>query len=135
MSDLDRFEQSYAPPTPTLASDGEAHAQLKRNLAVALEVHRDFMVAERETAGDKRLALEAANMTVKAALTTDRTALKARQENTLERLFLNCLFQWKRMGRPLKPEESERLRTAPRAEIEAALVSPRQIAEYDAMEF
>ena len=90
--------QPTPPPAPTLASEGDAHNKLQRNVQLALEVHHKLMSAEPENAGDKRLALEAANMSVKAALATDRTALKARQENTMELFMLRVLFSRKRLG-------------------------------------
>ena len=63
--------QPTPPPAPTLATEGDAHNKLQRNVDLALDVHHKFMTTEPETAGDKRLALEAANMSVKAALATD----------------------------------------------------------------
>jgi hypothetical protein len=119
-------------PDPTSVSE-EAHAKLRRNLDVALDRHHDFMIADQVTAGDKRLALEAANTTVKAALTTDRTALKAKSEKTIARVLLRLLFVRKSRGLELSPEDAKMLKSAPRAEIEAALF-PRQLAEYDRME-
>ena len=107
-------------PDPALVSE-EAHAKLKRNLDLALDRHHDFMTAEQVTAGDKRLALESANITVKAALTTDRTALKAQSDNVIERVFLRMLFYKKVYGRDMTAEDLNRLKTTPRAELEAAL--------------
>ena len=54
-----------------------------------------------------------ATATVKAALTTDRTALKARQDRALERVFLRVLFHRKRLGYDLSSREIEPLRSAP----------------------
>jgi hypothetical protein len=139
VSDYDLFDQTWEPPTSRaiLTSEGEAHEQLKLNLSQALKLHKQIMNFElppETTAGDKRLAADAANATIKAALTTDRTALKARQDNTLERLFLRVLFIAKSMGKELSSRDLDRLKNAPRAELEAAL-SPRFLAEYDRMEF
>ena len=92
------------------------------------------MTAEQVTAGDKRLALEAANITVKAALTTDRTALKARADNTLERVLLRAIVVRRYHGRDVPPERVKQLKATPRAELEAAL-GPRWLAEYDRMEW
>jgi hypothetical protein len=121
-------------PAPTLASEGDAHNKLQRNVQLALEVHHKLMSTEPETAGDKRLALEAANMSVKAALATDRTALKARQENTMELFMLRVLFSRKRLGYEIAPLDEEKLRTAPRAKLESAL-GARGLAEYDDLKF
>jgi hypothetical protein len=139
VSDSDLFDMTWPAPPPgtTLASEGEAHEQLKLNLKQALNLQKQIMgfdLSPDLTASDKRLAADAANATVKAALTTDRTALKARQDNTLERVFLRVLFHARVMGRELSPKDLERLKSAPRAELEAAL-SPRSLAAYDRMEF
>ena len=119
-------------PDPTLVSE-EAHAKLKRNLDLALDRHHDFMTADQVTAGDKRLALESANMTVKAALTTDRTALKAKSEKTIERLLLRLLVIRILHGRENRPEDEKKLRSTPRPELEAAL-GPKLLATYDKMD-
>jgi hypothetical protein len=117
-------------PDPTVSE--EAHVKLRRNLDLALNRHHDFMTADQVTAGDKRLALEAANTTVKAALTSDRTALKARNEKTIERVLLRLLFLRRQRGYALSAEDEKMLKTAPRAELEAALGS--KLKEYDEME-
>jgi hypothetical protein len=141
MNDYDLFDKALPPrpppPPPTLASEGEAHQKLKRNLDLALDVHNQAMRAELPPdlpAGEKRLMVETAHVTVKAALATDRTALRARQENTLEIVMLRILFARKQRGYPIKPEDEERLRTAPRAKLEIALM-PREVAEYDQLEW
>lgn len=137
MSTFDQFDRELAsPPPPTLVSDTEAHAKLKRNLSIALDRHKEIMDFELPDipAGDKRLALEAANMTVKAALATDKTALKARQDNTIARVLLRLLFYRKLRGREMGPDDLKRLQTAPRVELEAAL-GPRALAEYDQLEW
>jgi hypothetical protein len=124
-------------PEPPRAVAGEAHAKLKRNLDLALERHEEILsqpIREETDVRNKRLVAEVATATVKAALTTDRTALKARQDKTLEILFLRVLFVAKSMGKELSARDLEKLKTAPRAELEAAL-SPRFLAEYDRMEF
>ena len=121
-----------APESP-LVSDTELHAKLKRNLDLALDQHHNFMTAEQVTAGDKRLALEAANITVKAALTTDRTALKAKSERTIERVLLRLLVIRILHGRENRPEDEKKLRSTPRPELEAAL-GPKLLATYDKME-
>lgn len=123
-------------PSPTLAIEGEAHEKLKRNLHLALDLHGDIMEGAQvaENASDRRLMAEVATATVKAALATDRTALKARRDNTLERLVLRVLFHRKRLGYDMAPRDLEELKNAPRVELEAAL-SPRWMAEYDQMEF
>ena len=121
-------------PPPTLAAEGEAHSKLKRNLSKALDVHDKILDADLPPDlphGDKRLMLEAANATVKAALATDRAVLKARTDNVLELVFLRVLFHRKINGDTLTDQELTRLTTAPRKDIEAALVSPRLIAQYD----
>jgi hypothetical protein len=118
-------------PDPTLSE--EAHAKLKRNLDVALDRHHDFMTADQVTASDRRLALESANMTVKAALTTDRTALKAKSEKTIERALLRLLVIRILHGLQNPRELIEKLRSTPRPELEAAL-GPKLLATYDKMD-
>lgn len=131
---FDPFEELAPPaPPPTLAAEGEAHSKLKRNLDKALEVHLQAMSASLPgdiTAGDKRLMVESAHATVKAALATDRTALRAKQENTLELVFLRVLFHRWRMGMEVSPTDAQRLVTAPRAKVEAAIGS-KMMVEYD----
>jgi hypothetical protein len=137
MPSFDLFDQKLeSPPTTGLTSDSEAHAKLKRNLTLALDVHKAAMSAELPDipVSDKRLMVETAHVTVKAALATDRTALKARQDNTLELVFLRVLFHRKRLGYELAAGDAERLKTAPRAQLETAL-GARQLVEYDEMEF
>lgn len=136
MNDYERLKEELAspPPKPVLTSDGDAHNKLQRNVQVALDIHHQLMLAEPETAGDKRLALEAANMSVKAALATDRTALKARQENTIEIVMLRVLFARISRGMWVKPEDAEKLRTAPRAKLEIAL-GARSLAEFDELKW
>jgi hypothetical protein len=120
-------------PAPTTGE--EAQAKLKRNLSLALEVHKDAMTGQLVgEGGDKRLALEAANTTVKAALTTDRTALKARADNTIERVLLRLIVVRKYHGRENAPELVKKLHATPRAELEAAL-GQRWLKEYDRMEW
>lgn len=123
-------------PEPPHAVAAEAHAKLKRNLDLALERHEEILsqpIAEETDVRNKRLVAEVATATVKAALTTDRTALKARSDRTIERVLLRLLFYRKLHGYPNSPQDMEMLRTAPRAELEAAL--GKKIAEYDRMEF
>lgn len=136
MTDFDRLEEALAstPSPPVLATEGDAHNKLQRNVQLALEVHHKLMSAEPENAGDKRLALEAANMSVKAALATDRTALKARQENTMELFMLRVLFSRKRLGYDIRTEDEIKLRTAPRVKLESAL-GARGLAEYDTLKW
>ena len=119
-------------PDPALVSE-EAHVKLRRNLDLALDRHNDFMTADQVTAGDKRLALEAANTTIKAALTADRTALKAKSEKTIERVLLRLLVI--RIFARAREQAGgwKKLRSTPRAELEAAL-GPRWLSEYDRME-
>jgi hypothetical protein len=127
--------QPASEPEPSSTTGEKTHAKLKRNLDLALDVHKDALSFRLEGENsDKRFALEAANMTVKAALTTDRTALKARSEKTIERVLLRLLFIKFQGGDKLTAEDERMLRTAPRAEMEAALL-PRQLAEYDRMEW
>ena len=136
MNDFDLFERKFPTSSSSELIEGEAHVKLKRNLHLALDRHEQIMRDELQEMPQqaKRLIAEVATATVKAALTTDRTALKARQDNSLERVFLRVLFHRKRLGYALSEKEAERLRSASRAEIEASL-GPRQLAEYDAMEF
>jgi hypothetical protein len=135
--DLLRPAPQPAPDSEFAPSTGEAaNAKLKRNLNLALERHKDIMsldIGPESPVGEKRLVLEAATATVKAALTTDRTALKARSNNTLERVFLRLLFIKLQMGRAVKPEDVTKLKTAPRKELEEAL-GPL-LADYDRMEW
>jgi len=136
-SDLSCDELFEGPPPLTTAT--EAHEKLKRNLDQALDWHSAAMAGELPDlpAGDKRLGQESANMTVKAALTTDRTALKARSEGIAERLALRTLFHRKRLGRELSPAEEAELRSTPRKKMEAAMGdgpgAPRLMAEFDKM--
>jgi hypothetical protein len=134
LNEFDQFEKGLE-TRPPLTSDAEAHTKLKRNLAVALDVHNEIMTFRLDAPpADKRLALEAANATVKAALATDRAALKARQDNALERVFLRLLYYRKVMGKELKPQDVKQLQTAPRKELEAAL-GQRELETYDHMEW
>jgi len=123
-------------PEPAQTIGEEANAKLKRNLDMALDVHQQAMSATLPDVpvGEKRLMVESAHMTVKAALTTDKTALKARSDNVLERVLLRCLFAAHRRGRTLNEADRERIKNAPRKDLEAAL-SPRQLAEYDRTEW
>jgi hypothetical protein len=122
-------------PDPTLVSE-EAHAKLKRNLTKALDRHDALMDLPIDgpaaTAGDKRIVLEAANATVKAALTTDRAALKAKSDNILYRVLLRAIFIRLESGRSNTPDRLNMLRTASRTDLEAAL--GKKIADYDRME-
>jgi hypothetical protein len=123
-------------PAPTLATEGEAHSKLQRNVDLALDVHQQAMRANLPDVpqGDKRLMVESAHATIKAALATDRTALKARQENTIEIVMLRVLFARKLHGMRSKPEDEEKLRTAPRVKLELAL-GARGLAEYDELKW
>jgi hypothetical protein len=124
-------------PEPTRAVATEAHAKLKRNLDLALERHEEILsrpIVEETDVRNKRLVAEVATATVKAALTTDRTALKARQENTMERLFLRYLFVKRRNGASLTLDQVVKLRSTARPELEAAL-GPKFMAEYDQLEW
>jgi len=112
-------------------------AKLKRNLDLALERHEEILsqpIAEETDVRNKRLVAEVATATVKAAISTDKNALKARQDNILERVLLHCLFHARKFGRTLSEADRERIKNAPRKELEAAS-SPRQLAEYDRGEF
>lgn len=116
----------------SLTFEGEPHVKLKRNLSLALDVHQQAMKGELPPelpAGEKRLAVESASATVKAALATDRTALKARSEKLMEQVFLRLLFYKKLFGKEMTDADVKALRTAPRADLEAAL-GP-QMAKYD----
>jgi len=135
-SDVLRPAPQPAPPT----TEEEAHTKLKRNLDLALERHGEILsqpITEETNARDKRLAADVGASTIKAALTTDKTALKARQDNILELVMLRVIFHRKRMGLEIEPKHVELLKNAPRAKIEAALGQgpggPRQLAEYDDM--
>jgi hypothetical protein len=121
-------------PDPALVSE-EAHAKLKRNLSIALDVHKAAMEATLPNIeiGNKRLMVEAANMTVKAALTTDKTSLKARSEKTIERVLLRLLVIRILHGCENRPEDEKKLRSTPRPELEAAL-GPKLLATYDKMD-
>lgn len=124
-------------PEPPCAVAAEAHAKLKQNLDLALERHGEILsqpIAEETDVRSKRLVAEVATATVKAALTTDRTALKARADNTIERLLLRAIVVRRYHGRDVPPERVKQLKSTPRAELEAAL-GPRWLAEYDRMEF
>ena len=124
-------------PELTRAVAAEAHAKLKRNLDLALERHEEILsqpLAEETDVRNKRLVAEVATATVKAALATDRTALKARQENTIEIVMLRVLFQRYLRAMEIKPEDKEKLRTAPRAKLEIAL-GARGLAEYDELKW
>lgn len=133
---FDQFDEILPERRETLTSEGsEAHTLLKRNLTLALGVHRDAMTGQLEgEGGDKRLALEAANTTVKAALVTDRTALKARADNVIERVLLRAIVVRRYHGRDNSPERVKQLKSTPRAELEAAL-GPRWLAVYDKFEW
>jgi len=142
MSDSDPFDGELTPPPSGsamgLTSPGdEAHVKLKRNLSLALDRQHEFLgapVTPEMPVSEKRMVLEAAGATVKAALATDRTALKARQDNTLELVMLRVLFHRKRLGYELEDKYLERLKTAPRAQLEIAL-GPRQMMQYDQLEW
>ena len=121
-------------PEPPRAVASEAHAKLKRNLDLALDVHKQAMQFElpETDAGSKRLAVESATATVKAALTTDKTALKARSDNnSFKRVLLKLLFLKVQRGDALPPDRLKLLTSASREEIEAAL-GPL-IRDYDLM--
>ena len=84
----------------------EAHAKLKRNLDLALQRHEERLsqpLAEETDLRNKRLVAEVANTTVEAALATDRNALKARQQNTIEIVMLRVLFARIRRGMASSP--------------------------------
>jgi hypothetical protein len=128
-------QPTYNEPEPPRVAATEAHTKLKRNLDLALERHEEILsrpIAEESDVRSKRLVAEVATATVKAALTTDRAALKARSDNITDRTLLRLLFIRYQMGLPVRPDHLERLWTAPRAEIEAALW-PKQLVEYDRM--
>jgi hypothetical protein len=131
--DTNLFGEAKGPPRVIAV---EAHTKLARNLDLALDVHQQAMSASLPDVpqGDKRLMVESAHATVKAALATDRTALRARQENTLEIVLLRVLFARIKRGMWVKPEDAEKLRTAPRAKLETAL-GARQMIEYDTLEW
>ena len=134
------------PPAAPLAADepepprtvaAEAHAKLTRNLDLALERHGEILsqpIAEETDVRNKRLVAEVATATVKAALTTDRTALKARSDKTIERVLLRAIVVRRYHGREVAPEYVKQLKATPRAELEAAL-GQRWLVEYDRMEF
>ena len=135
MSSWDQYEQELpSAPTPILTSETEAHAKLKRNLAKALDRHNELLDLPLETAGDKRIVHDAATATIKAALATDKTALKARQDNTMARVLLRLLFYRRYRGLPLSDEHLAQLRNAPRKDLEAAM-SARELAMYDRLEW
>jgi hypothetical protein len=124
-------------PEPPRALVAEAHAKLKRNLDLALERYEEILsqpIAEETDVRNKRLVAEVATATVKAALATDRTALKARQENTIELVMLRVLLARKSRGLWIKPEDEEKPRIAPRAKLETAL-GARGLAEYDELKW
>jgi hypothetical protein len=123
-------------PAPTLATEGDAHNKLQRNVDLALDVHKKAMDANLPDVpqGDKRLMVESAHATIKAALATDRTALRAHQDNIMELVMLRVLFARKLHGYAIKSDDEEKLRSAPRLKLEAAL-SARQLAEYDALKW
>ena len=130
---FDTLIETPAPPKALVADDTEAHIKLKRNLLKALDRHDEFLSSELSpdmSVGDKRMVLEAATATVKAALTTDRTALKARQDNSLELVLLRALFHRKRLGYGMTANDDERLRNASRGQLEKALNS-KQMETYD----
>ena len=135
-NDFDLLDERVASPPPPILTSSEAHAKLKRNLDMALDVHQQAMSATLPDVpvGEKRLMVESAHATVKAALATDKTALRARSDNTLERILIRCLFYARRFGRTLSEADRERIRCAPRKDLEAAL-SPRELAEYDQTEW
>lgn len=133
MSDLSPFDRLAPKSTGMLTSEGEPHAKLKRNLVKALDRQDELLDSDTSTIGGRMVVAGVAATVVRAALTTDKTALKARSDNTLERVLLRLVFYRKLLGRETSPDELKRLREAPRAEIEAAL-GPR-IADYDRMEW
>jgi hypothetical protein len=122
-------------PQPELPRfvESEAHELLKENLTLALGVHRQAMTGKLPAnlpIGEKRLAVESAHTTVKAALQTDRAALRARQENTMEIAMIRIWFAGVTLGEKLEPVDLEKLRATPRAKLEAAL-GQRQMQEFD----
>ena len=134
MSDYDQFDSLAPASKATLAFEGEPHTKLKRNLSKALDRQDELLdldIGEDAPIGHKRIVADVAGGVVKAALTTDRTALKARSEKVIERVLLRLLFIRKMRGYDLNAEDVKQLRTAPRAELEAAL-GPK-IADYDRM--
>jgi hypothetical protein len=71
---------------PRIVADGP-HAKLRRNLDLALDRHAEILakaITPESDASDKRLVAETATATVKAANSIDRTALAARQDDTLK---------------------------------------------------
>jgi hypothetical protein len=119
---------------PPNAVAGEPHAKLKRNLDLALDRHGEIMsrpITEDTDQKDRRLAAEVATATIKAANSADKNVLRAHKDDVLKRLLLRVLiYRWQR-GELLGAQDLGRLRSASRAEIEAAL-GPRQVAEFDA---
>jgi hypothetical protein len=122
-------------PEPSRAVATEAHAKLKRNLDLALERHEEILsqpIAGEIDVRKKRLVAEVATATIKASVTTDRTALKARSDNIIARVLLRAIFTRLVAGLPTREEDLARLKGASRKEIEASLF-PRQLEEYDRM--
>ena len=124
------------PPEPPVVAESAAHEQLKANLDLALGVHRRAMSAELPNipTADKRLMVESAHVTVRAALQTDSNALRARENNVLELVLWRVVFERIRRGLPVKDEDRERLRNAPRSRLEQAF-SPRQMLQFDKMKW
>jgi hypothetical protein len=120
---------------PPRAVATEAHAKLRQNLDLALQRHKEMLsqrITEETDIRNKRLVAEVATATVKAALATDRTALKARSDNIIARVLLRAIFTRLTMGLPVREEDLARLKAASRKEIEASLW-PKQLEEYDRM--
>jgi hypothetical protein len=132
----------FPPPAPQPAPEPprviptEAHAKLARNLDTALDVHHAAMSANLPDVplGDKRLMVESANSTLKASFAVDRSALRARRENSIEVVMLRIYFTKKLKNIPLDPEDELKLRSTPRGKLEAAL-GERGLAEYDEFEW
>jgi threonine aldolase len=122
-SELPAAPPPAAEPESSRVVAAEALAKLKRNLDLALERHEEILsqpIAEEVDVRKKRLVAEVATATVKAALTTDKTALKARSDNVIERVLLRAVYVRLKYGLSVRREDVERLRTTPRKELEAA---------------
>lgn len=131
-SGFDQFESLGPPSKATLAFEGEPHEQLKRNLKKALLRQDELLDVSTETVGGQMVVAGVAATVVKAALTTDRTALKARSDNnSFKRVLLKLLFLKVQRGDALPPDRLKLLTSASREEIEAAL-GPL-IRDYDLM--
>ena len=126
--------QRTDPKPETLVSDNtEAHSKLKRNLSKALDRQDELLDGPTTTVGERMVIASVAATTVKAALSTDRTALKARADNVIEQVLLRAIVVRAYRGYEVRPEDVRRLKATPRGELEAAL-GPKWLATYDKME-